>query len=68
MIIQWVVVSGIFKMETDKAILVEASDGSEVWLPKSQINDWDSGTAEPEDLIEIEIQEWLANTHKELLS
>lgn len=46
-----------FVTETEKAILVKYQD-EEMWLPKSHIS-W-CEEAEPEDLIDIEVADWLA--------
>jgi len=52
-----------FIRETDMAILT-LFEGTEYWLPKSQI-DW-IGAAEEGDEIEVSIPEWLAED-KELI-
>lgn len=43
---------------TEKAILVRYKDEEELWLPRSHI-EW-LGDADPEDLLDIEVADWLA--------
>jgi hypothetical protein len=45
--------------ETDKAFLVEI-DGDEVWLPFSQVADFNDYAEGDEDL-ELSVTEWIAN-------
>lgn len=47
-----------FVRETSAAILVQDPDGSEIWLPQSQI-DWPED-AERGDVITVSMPEWLA--------
>lgn len=46
--------------ETDDAILVQYGT-RQIWLPKSQLNDFEEFTYEPEEEIIIEVAEWLAD-------
>lgn len=44
--------------ETEKAILVEYDD-QEIWLPKSQLDDFDEFVYQEKDIITIEVADWL---------
>lgn len=46
--------------ETDKSFLVRFHDGEEVWLPKSQIADWEDYNEGDHD-VSMSITEWIAN-------
>lgn len=48
------------KVETDRALLCVFDDGSEEWIPKSQIQE-DSQVHEKGDVGEIAIPRWLAS-------
>ena len=56
----------IFLHETDEAILIEDENDNQVWIPKSQIANWEEDMYEKHDDFEIEIPEWLA-IEKELV-
>lgn len=53
-----------FVHETDNAILICDGD-DEIWLPKSQLRDFEEWTYKKRDEITIEVPEWLA-TEEEL--
>jgi hypothetical protein len=59
-------VSGTIKYQTEKAILVNYSLG-EIWLPKSQICNFEDIDCENKDVQTIVIPEWLA-IEKELIT
>lgn len=46
--------------ETDKAILIQYGD-KQVWLPKSQLDEFEDFTYEPHEEIVIGVAEWLAD-------
>lgn len=48
-----------FLYQTEMAVLIEDADGSETWIPKSQIMDFDS-TMEPGTDTELLVAEWFA--------
>jgi hypothetical protein len=52
---EMVEVFGTTKRETDDAVLIEFADG-EIWLPKSQLEDW----PDIEEEGEVIIPYWLA--------
>lgn len=45
--------------ETEEAVLIDDGD-NEIWLPKSQLDDFDSWTYEKGDKITIYLADWLA--------
>lgn len=56
----YVELSVTYLHETADAVLIEDGDGREVWLPKSQLNDFSEHAYDRGEAIEIEVAEWLA--------
>lgn len=56
----------VFLHETDEAVLIEDEPDHKIWIPKSQIIDWEESIHEKNDDIEIMIPIWLA-MEKELV-
>ncbi len=48
-----------FVRQSDDAILIEDANGKKIWLPKSQLTNWDHNTPEGV-IVEIVLAEWLA--------
>lgn len=48
-----------FIHETEEAVLID-DDNNKIWLPKSQLNEFDEDIHEKGDYITIKVAEWLA--------
>ena len=51
-------ISCIYIHETDRAVLVDAGLGEDLWIPKSVIEDFDNYSYEKGDDIEISVAAW----------
>lgn len=57
---EYVTIFGEFQTETESAVCIDDGVRDDVWIPKSQLAEWNDDEYERGDMVELEVSEWFA--------